>query len=390
MDNRKNNTVLGETPRTHYRREETIHFSCNERGSRRQITVLKFGEPGARPKAYLQAGLHADELPGMLVLQFLANKLEVAAARGAIEGEIVIVPTANPIGLAQRNGDYLSGRFDSSSGENFNRNFPDATRAVADKVGAKLGNDAQKNTKKIRKAMGKVLAIADADTELKMLRKALMILAHDADIALDLHADNEAQLHLYIGTPLWPDAMDLAAEIDARAVLLAEDSGGNCFDEACGGPWWALAKQFPEAAIPPACLAATVELRSNNDVSAEYAERDARALFRFLVRRGIVAGEAGSVPRLLCEATPLEAMQQVKAATDGLVVYKARLGDTVRDGEVVAEIFNASGDQCEVKAHTDGLLFALHDQRYAWEGKIIGKIAGKHPLPERSGNLLSP
>ena len=38
-------------------------------GTRREIEVLRFGTPGARPKAYLQAGLHADELPGMLVLQ---------------------------------------------------------------------------------------------------------------------------------------------------------------------------------------------------------------------------------------------------------------------------------------------------------------------------------
>ena len=111
--------------------------------------------------------------------------------------------------------------------------------------------------------------------EIAVLRHTLLRLAFDADFVLDLHADNEAVLHLYIGTPLWPDAADLAAELGARAVLLAEVSGGNPFDEACGGPWWALARRFPEAAIPPACLAATVELRSNNAVDAGLAEGDA-------------------------------------------------------------------------------------------------------------------
>ena len=120
-----------------------------------------------------------------------------------------------------------------------------------------------------------------------MLRHALLTLAHDADLVLDLHADNQAVVHLYIGTPLWPDAADLAAELGARAVLLAEISGGNPFDEACSGPWWALARRFPEAAIPPACLAATVELRSNNDVDDRLAEDDAQALMRFLMRRGV-------------------------------------------------------------------------------------------------------
>lgn len=72
-------------------------------GTRRELTVLRFGSPGARPKAYLQAGLHADELPGMLILAILAEMLAEAEARGEIGGdiggEIILVPVANPIGL---------------------------------------------------------------------------------------------------------------------------------------------------------------------------------------------------------------------------------------------------------------------------------------------------
>ena len=39
-------------------------------------------------------------------------------------------------------------------------------------------------------------------------------------------------------------------------------------------------------------------------------------------------------------------------------------------------------------ARTAGVLFARHDQPYAWPGKLIGKIAGREPLPERTGKLL--
>ena len=224
--------------------------------------------------------------------------------------------------------------------------------------------------------------------EIAVLRHTLLRLAFDADIVLDLHADNEAVLHLYIGTPLWPDAADLAAELGARAVLLAEVSGGNPFDEACGGPWWALARRFPEAAIPPACLAATVELRSNNAVDAGLAEGDARALLRFLTRRGVVAGEAGEPPAAPCAATPLEAMQQVIAPVAGLVVYRAGLGEEVAAGGIVAEIVDPLGGSVEVRARTAGVLFARHDQPIAWPGKVIGKVAGRTPLPERKGRLL--
>ncbi|OYY09383.1 MAG: hypothetical protein B7Y70_10275, partial [Rhizobiales bacterium 35-68-8] len=66
------------------------------------VTVLRFGTPGARPKAYLQAGLHADEFPGMLALRHLAAELAVADAEGRITGEVVVVPQANPVGLTQQ------------------------------------------------------------------------------------------------------------------------------------------------------------------------------------------------------------------------------------------------------------------------------------------------
>ena len=67
----------------------------------------------------------------------------------------------------------------------------------------------------------------------------------------------------------------------------------------------------------------------------------------------------------------------------------ARSGDTVRAGEVVASIVDPLGGSTEVAATTEGILFARHDQPYAWAGKVIGKIAGATPLPERTGHLLT-
>ncbi|WP_108262695.1 M14 family zinc carboxypeptidase [Mangrovicoccus ximenensis] len=211
----------------------------------RTLTVLRFGTPGARPKVYLQAGLHADELPGMLVLSRLAALLGEAAAKGLIRGEIVLVPVANPIGLSQIHGGYLRGRHDDATGENYNRGYPDLAEMVSGTIGDALGADAAANVAAIRAAMKQAIAGLPVRSELDGLRIRLMELAHDADIVLDLHADNEALVHLYTGNALWPAAADLAAEIDARAVLLCDLSGGHPFDEACSGPWWALAAAFP-------------------------------------------------------------------------------------------------------------------------------------------------
>lgn len=79
-------------------------------------------------------------------------------------------------------------------------------------------------------------------------------------------------------------------------------------------------------------------------------------------------------------------MEQVKSPVTGLVAYRLRLGDRVRAGDVVATIIDPLGESVDVEATTDGLLFARHNQTYAWPGKI----AGETPIAARQeGPLLS-
>src|SRR3546814_3973622 len=59
-------------------------------GTERHLTVHAYGDPDATPKAYLQAGLHADELPGPLVLHHLIRRLD--AGEDPLLGPVVIVP----------------------------------------------------------------------------------------------------------------------------------------------------------------------------------------------------------------------------------------------------------------------------------------------------------
>jgi predicted deacylase len=70
----------------------------------------------SQDRAYIQASLHADELPGMLVAHHLVKLVDAAAAQGKIRKQITIVPYANPIGLNQFvMGGHL-GRFSISTG----------------------------------------------------------------------------------------------------------------------------------------------------------------------------------------------------------------------------------------------------------------------------------
>ncbi len=73
-------------------------------------------------------------------------------------------------------------------------------------------------------------------------------------------------------------------------------------------------------------------------------------------------------------------MELIKSPVPGLVAYRLQLGDRVRKGDVVATIIDPVGGETDIVAHTDGVLFARHSQNYAWEGKVIGKIAGNVKL----------
>ena len=373
------------------RRTETIHLPRVAPGTARGFPVHRWGQAGG-PKAVLQASLHADELPGQLVLHHLMPKLDAAAEAGAIRGEIVVVPFANPAGLAQSAWGRHHGRHDFETIANFNRHYPDLTDAVAARIAGRLGDDAAANVALIREGLRAEIAELRPRTEADALRVALMGIAADADVLLDLHCDETGLLYLYTGAHLWPAAADLVADLGCHAALLSDDSGGNPFDETLGGIYWRLRDRFPGKPIPSACLAATIELRGQADVDDALARRDADALFRFLVRRGFVAGDPGPLPPPFCEGTPFEAVDVLESPSAGLIVWRRRLGERVAKGEVVADILDLSegpnGTLAPVAARTDGILFTRVLHPLARPGTKIAKIAGREKLPWRTGYLL--
>lgn len=368
-------------------------------GTQRRLVSHHFGAPGARPKVVLQASLHADELPGMLTLHHLRALLQQAEADGLIQGEVVLVPVANPIGLDQTVMHSQLGRFELATASNFNRHYPrfaDWLTEPGHEVWPQLGPDAAANATTIRRALQAALERHPPVTELDSLRHTLMRLAHDADVALDLHCDFEAAVHLYLEPPCMNTLLPLAALLGARAVLVAEGSGGHCYDEALSGVWWQLAQRLreqhgPEAdqrPIPQGCASTTVELRGQTDVTHANAQADAQALLSYLVHLGAVAGPAPALPELACQPTPLAGTQVLQAPHPGVLVYHRAPGDTLQPGDAVADIIEPmTGKTTPLHAEVHGVLYARHIVRWATTGLEVAKVSGREP--RRSGPLLS-
>lgn len=360
-------------------------------GTNRELISFHYGTPGAGQKIYIQASLHADELPGMLVAHHLRNRIEALEAAGKLNGEIVIVPVANPIGMAQMMMRTHLGRFDIGTGENFNRHYPALFDGVAERVVNVLTDDARRNVAQIRQAMRAVLAdesISRAATELSSLRKTLLSLACDADVVLDLHCDFDAVLHLYTGTSLWPLVEPLARYLGASATLLATESGDNPFDEACSQTWWQLSEHFPKYPIPLSCLSVTVELRGMTDVNHPQAIADADAIISFLQHRGAIHGDAPTLPALKYPATPLAGAESITTPVSGVVAFLRESGDWVKVGDAVAEVINPiTGHVHTLKSATEGIIYAQENHHFATAGMWLVKVAGSTPF--RTGKLLS-
>ncbi len=375
------------------RKTERRPLLTSSPGTRRELIVHRYGQAGGK-KAYLHAALHADETPGLLVLHHLVRMLDAADAAGLVTGEVVVVPYANPIGLDQfLNGDH-SGRYELAGGGNFNRNWPDIYAMAEDRLAGKLGTNADANIVAIRAELRAALADQVPRNELDSLRLELAQLAVDADLVFDIHCDDDALMHLFFIPAHWPQAADLAAELGAHAVLLAEDSGGNSFDEAFSVPWVRLQRRYPEYPIPAACLAMTVELRGRPDVSDAMAEKDAAALFRGLQRHGVLDGDPGPLPETVCEATPLTATDTLRTPTAGVLSYAVELGARVKSGDLVAWLIDPAAEdpasgRTGIYSRNAGLVLSRRQHKYVSAGQNIAKIVGTEVLDHRlHGSLL--
>jgi len=330
------------------------------------IYRVKGAAPDA-PSAYLQAALHAGELPGVVAIHMLIPKLRAAQAEGRIRGDMTIVPSANPIGRSQYLFGDHQGRFDLGTRINFNREFPLLERPDR----ALLPVEAR-------------LAGADRRLKARLLRLSL---GHD--LVLDLHCDDEGVPYFYVPSALWPAMADCAAAFGAEAVLTWENAADGTFEEAAIHPYLASGASAEELARR---VVATVELRGIADVERGYAATDADGLYRLLVARGVIE-DPSVVPAgaFTGVAAPLDNVEMVKAPKAGAVLYDVRPGERVKEGDRLATIVSQPGEAdgaIDVTAPQSGYIITRRSTRILQAGADLLKLVGDRPSAiAKSGSL---
>ena len=371
-------------------RTETSPLQGDSPGNRRAVTLFRYDTARPGPRVYLQAGLHADEMPGVLVLQHLLTLLDKAEAAGQIAGDILVVPVANPVGLSQWAFQRPLGRVDATTLHNFNRGFP----VLADLVGnldPQLSQSESDNRDVIRAAFRGALAEkrAQARTDMTELQTVLLQWSCDADVVLDLHCDHRAVMHLYASNAR-PDITSLLCRsIGAELALLQDLSGGNAFDEAHTMPWRALRDTYGDRfPIPFPTFSATLEYRGQFDVDDRTAAQDARNLMTFLAAIGAVTEWPETPNHPDAPHLPLGGASEIFAPLGGVVTWTVQPGARVKAGETLAHVSDPiTRVRVPITAPHDGMMFRTELWPSCLRGQSLAHVAGDSVL--RDGDLLS-
>jgi len=372
---------------------KTVPLRGDTPGTVTEFTYYVVGPADAPEKVHLQAALHADEHPGTMVLHHLLPMLRQADDQGLLRARFTVMPAVNPLGLGQQSLRHHIGRYDTNTGVNFNRRWPDLFSLIRTQLSGRMGDDEVFNVNLIRAAVARWIDAQQPRTVAEQLRLLVLREAHDAEFVLDLHCDDDSLIHIFTSPELMPELQDLADWMGAAATLTAADSGGGSFDEVLPQLYRKVAQANPGKPVPMASATATLEYRGQADVFDTTGADDARRLWGFLCGRNLIDTDAGAPPSAAAEATPLEATEFVRTDRPGLVAYRVELGERVAKGQPVADLIAMDGPEAfmartPILAGTDGLVLSRRLLKYAPRGTSIMKIVGTSVLPSRKGAYL--
>ncbi len=340
--------------------QKTIEELCGDTdGVAYELVVYRFwGSSPQAPSAYIQAGLHAGELPGVVAIHALMPRLRKADVEGRILGNITVVPAANPVGRAQYLFGDLEGRFHLGTRTNFNRDFP--LLETPDLSG---------------------LASPDLPSTIDVrLKRKLIALSIGHDIVLDLHCDFESVAYLYVPRRLWPAMSDCAAAMNVEAVITWEGSSGASFDEASLHPWLLIPKENADLNHR---VVTTVEYRGLRDVGRDTAQSDAQGLYNLLVVRGVIRDELFNPPETFAGMVKsIEHVEMIAAPRAGAILFDVVPGDRVEKGSRLASIVHSPGEEdgaVDILAPQAGYVLTRSSVRSARAGDDLIKLVGDAP-----------
>ena len=275
----------------------------------------------------MQSSIHGAELQGNALIFHLIEHLKKKPPLG----DITLVPCANPVGMDRKTGEYTDGRFDTITGENWNRAYWNAS------LEGVTGNFT------VAEIKARVLSIIRKKLKTKLhfpekLALTLQSMAMEADVVLDLHNANVSEPYLYSVDSALKDALYLGF----RHIISIPPVFGGALDEAISAPWAKFQKQFKlkDEELPQGF---TLELGGHELLSFEDGKKQCDGVVEFLKHHGVLSGKAKKPKAAL--VGDLKDYETLYAEMGGLYDFKSGTGKIVRKGAILAErlLFGKTG-----------------------------------------------
>lgn len=317
--------------------KEVMHVGEMASGAALTVPVYRLKGTGEGSNVYIQANMHGAEVQGNAVIFQLLEIL-----RGIkLNGDITLVPYANPVGCNHKNGEYTLGRFDPITGVNWNRMYHFDAEIIAPFAQQHIDSDDEKIA-----AEFSALLLNTIDEKLdhnifglttgQRIAYQLQRMAHQADIVLDLHTGPISSKHLYC-----PEyAINSASYFDIPHTIIIPNEFDGAMDEATFCPWWSLQSAFKSLGreYPLAKESFTVELGSQEQIDLDIAHQDAKSILSYLQYKNVLQ-EQQYIPQPMTRyGCYLKDYKAFYSPMGGMVDYLAEFGQPLAAGQPLARI----------------------------------------------------
>ncbi len=309
-------------------------------GAKLTVPVYRVKNTAENPKGlnvYIQANMHGAEVQGNAVIFQLLELLKTLD----IQGEITLVPYANPVACNHKNGEYTLGRFDPITGVNWNRMYYYNADFIIDFVKQHLDSheievEAAFKVKLQQIITDKLEHNQYGLTTGQRIAYQLQRMAHQADIVLDLHTGPISSKHLYC-----PEyAKESARYFNIEHTILIPNAFDGAMDEATFCPWWTLQEEFARQGrkISFNKESFTVELGSQEQIDLTLAKEDARSILTYLSHKKVLVNTHLTPVKMTRYACYLQDYKAFYSPMGGMVDYLAEFGKPLAAGQPLVKI----------------------------------------------------
>jgi uncharacterized protein len=322
---------------------EKVELLTHATGEVQNLELFKWkGTDPEIDSVYIQSSVHGGELQGNYVIFELMNYFE----KNPPLGSVTLLPLANPMAINQKSGAYTMGRFNVSTGDNWNRSYTDISSSkefdIKDFVERHKKDDWNQAKSLFKEKLGKeiqnLISKLNRTHELSHQKKLGLLhqlFASSADIVLDLHTGPVACEYLYSHVLQEEKFEDLSYPFN---ILIPAEFDG-AMEEAVFMPWVNLSQK---GNFPLDFETYTLELGSEEMASQKLAKSQTNTILNFLIKRGVIKSDSSLETKAPSHQYNflLDNFKTYYSPTGGVIEYLFSPGDYVEKGQNLARIIN--------------------------------------------------